>query len=184
MQSPTIPNCGSFLGQHHPLILSHSVTNGEVPWIDNFPPHVFLYMLSGYSPNSSLTCSYQRASSSLNPTRADAGAEQFFPRRSVFISMLSQHLPNHLKFPTHCAKPRGGASQTKLWVVPHFQVQHWIVVAHNAIGAIPQSSDLYLEHMQCTHYTVHICWCTMIFCVMLKYICQGVNIVPIVACHN
>ena len=50
--------------------------NREVPRIDNFPPYVFLYMLSGYSPNSSLTCSYyQRASSSLNPTRADAAAE-------------------------------------------------------------------------------------------------------------
>ena len=108
MQSPTIPICGGIFGQHHPLILSHSVTNGEVPWIDNFPPYVFLYMLSGYSPTSSPTCSqYQQASSSLNPTRADAAAEQFFPRRSVFISMLSQHLPNQLKFPTHCAKPRG-----------------------------------------------------------------------------
>ena len=31
--------------------------NGEVPWIDNFPPYVFLYMLSGYSPTSSPTCS-------------------------------------------------------------------------------------------------------------------------------
>ena len=62
----------SAIHSYHPSLSP----NREVPRIDNFPPYVFLYMLSGYSPNSSLTCSYyQRASSSLNPTRADAAAE-------------------------------------------------------------------------------------------------------------
>ena len=58
----------SAVHSYHPTLSP----NREVPRIDNFPPYVFLYMLSGYSPNSSLTCSYyQRASSSLNPTRAE-----------------------------------------------------------------------------------------------------------------
>ena len=62
----------SAIHSYHPSLSP----NREVPRIDNFSPYVFLYMLSGYSPNSSLTCSYyQRASSSLNPTRADAAAE-------------------------------------------------------------------------------------------------------------
>ena len=70
----------STIHSYHPTLSP----NGNVPWIDNFPPHVFLCMLSGYSPNSSPTCSYyQRASSSLNPTRADAALNSF-SRGGVF----------------------------------------------------------------------------------------------------
>ena len=70
-----------------------------------------------------------------------------FPAAECFHFNVISTFAKPSQVPNPLCQIRGeGASQTKLWVVPHFWVRHWIVVAHNAIGAISQSSDLYLKH--------------------------------------
>ena len=92
--------------------------------------------------------------------------------------MLSQHLPNQLKFPTHCAKPRGVPPKLNCGLFHTFGCDIELSLR----------TMLLVQYLRAVIYILNICsvllcwcWCTIIFCVVLNCVWTGVNIVRIFA---